>query len=213
MGDYEILCLNDASTDDTLRILNQLSSGNSKVRVLSHTENRGIYESFSELAREAKGKYVYQTAADDQWPADNLRKLYQASNAGHFDVVIGVRKNRSQIYSLWRQILSASFNLIPRLFFGLETKDANGIKLGKREIFNLQLISHSFFGEIERLIEARRLGYRIGYEPIQFLVRGGGKATGAKFKNITASFRDFFKYFFMRSRYSKSNEKYRKSLS
>lgn len=194
LRDYEILCLDDASTDGTPKILRELQSQCEKVRILTHESNRGIYESFSDLAREARGTHLYQTGADDQWPAQNLNQLFEACMSGSFDLVIGVRENRDQIYSRWRQLLSFGFNWLPKIFFGVETKDANGIKLGRKEIFNIPLISHSFFGEIERVIQAKRLGYSIGFAPIQFLPRGGGKASGAKWKNITATIRDFFKF-------------------
>ena len=195
--DYEILCLDDASTDHTLLILKQLEKLHPKVRVILHPTNGGIYESFSDLAREAKGTHIYQTGGDGQWPASNLSRLLEASTASSFQLVIGVRENRKEIYSMWRQILSFGFNLIPQLFFGVETKDANSIKFGIREIFNFNLISHSFFGEIERIIEAKRLGYQIGFAPTEFLPRGGGKASGAKIKNIAATMRDFLKYLFL----------------
>ena len=194
--DYEILCLDDASTDRTPQILKQLETTHAKVRVVTHRANRGIYESFSDLAHEAKGTHIYQTGADGQWSAINLLKLFQASLAGSFDLVIGVRENRNQIYTPWRQFLSSVFNWLPKVFFGVETKDANSIKFGIREIFNFKLLSHSFFGEIERVIEAKRRGYQVGFQAIDFLPRGGGKASGAKLKNIIETLRDFFKFLF-----------------
>ena len=196
ISDWEIVCVDDASVDETPAILRQLSEEIPSLRVVRHETNCGIYESFAHSFREARGTHIYQTAADDQWPAANLRKLLEAMGRGHCDLVIGVRTNRHQIYSAWRRLLSFSFNLIPLVFFRTKTLDANSIKLGRREIFTIPLISKSFFGEIERLIEARRLGYRIGFCPIEFLPRGGGKASGARWKNILTTFRDFGRYLF-----------------
>jgi len=194
LQDWEIICLDDASTDQTRKVLEGLQSKVPRLRIIHHDTNQGIYQSFTDLAHAARGTHVFQTAADDQWPAENLRRLLEVTEKESCNLVIGVRSNRGEIYSLWRQILSWGFNLIPKLLFGIETKDANSIKMGTREVFTRPLISNSFFGEIERIIETHRSGGRIGYAPIRFLSRTKGKATGAKWKNIFSTVRDLFRF-------------------
>ncbi len=194
LSDWEIVCLDDASTDQTSHILNRLTNSNSRVRMIRHELNRGIYESFTHLFHEARGSHIYVTAADGQWPTENMRGLLEALKEGNYDLVIGVRQNRAQVYSFWRRVLSYGFNLLPQIFFGVKTMDANGIKLGRRELFTMPLGSKSFFAEIERIVEAKKKGFRVGFAPIQFCPRGGGKATGAKWNNIWATAVDFIKY-------------------
>lgn len=194
--DWELICVDDASKDATYEILENISQGNLRFKILRHETNQGIYESFRHLFREARFEYVYQTASDGQWPAKNLNLLLHAALSRNLDLVIGVRGNRKEIYNWWRQFLSFTFNLIPKIFFGVETQDANGIKLGRSEIFKMDLKSKSFFGEVERIIKAKRIGYSVGLEPIQFHPRFSGKATGARWKNIFATIRDFLKFLF-----------------
>ncbi len=205
LKDWEIVCLDDASTDKSLEILQQLAK-TPNIRIIRHERNQGIYLSFDDLFKAAKGDYIYVTGGDDQWPSENLTTLLTSLLANHYDLVIGVRENRHEIYSLWRKILSYTFNLIPQLLYKTKTIDANGIKLGRREIFNLPLHSSSFFGEIERIIEAKKRGYAIGFSPIKFLSRTQGKAKGAKWKNIWATLRDLFKYMFIYQSKSKSTQ-------
>lgn len=192
--EWEIVCLDDASTDQTLAILSKLGKEIKRLRVIRHEKNQGIYQSFVDLFREAHGKYIYQTASDGQWPAQNLGRMFKALVHHQLDLVIGVRQNRREIYTLWRRFLSFMFNWLPEVFFGVKTADANGIKLGRREIFLLDLTSKTFFGEIERILEASKRGYKIGFEPIEFLPRSGGKATGAKWKNIFSTLADCLRY-------------------
>ena len=197
-GDWEIICLDDASTDGSLRILEAKAKEIPQLRVIRHTQNKGIYESFTRLFKEAKGKYIYATGGDGQWPAENCRRLWNRLEETSADVVIGVRTNRHMVYGVWRRILSYCFNAIPQLLFGIKLKDANGIKLGRREIFQEQLMSRSFFGEIERLIRAKDKGLSIDFSPIEFLSRSTGKAKGAKWGNILNTLRDILKYSFIR---------------
>ena len=194
LENWEIVCLDDASGDRTLQIVQALAQRIPQLRILRHAQNQGIYASYAELFREARGTHIYQTASDGQWPAENLLKMFQHLKTHSCDLVIGVRRNRREIYNPWRYLLSAGFNFLPRFFFKVITRDANSIKLGCRAIFNLNVISRSFFAEIERIIEAQKKGYRVGFVPINFLPRSEGQAQGARWRNISATIRDFFRY-------------------
>lgn len=184
VSQWEIVCLDDASTDETRDILRRLSDQIHRLRVIRHDTNRGIQESFHRLSHEARGDLIYQTAADGQWPARNLELLLETLVAGHYDLVIGVRQNRRQIYGWWRRLLSYGFNWSSQVVFKVKTVDANSIKMGTKQVFTIPLISRSFFAEVERIVKASRMGFRIGFQPIEFLPRTEGKASGAKWKNI-----------------------------
>ncbi|HYL79006.1 MAG TPA: glycosyltransferase family 2 protein [Bryobacteraceae bacterium] len=194
LEDWEIVCLDDASQDQTLAILNRLAPGIPKLRVLRHERNQGIFQSFHDLFAAARGTHVYLTASDGQWPAENLSKMLPALKNGA-DLVVGVRPNRNEVYSASRRVVSFLFNLLPRLLFGVQTSDAGSIKLGLRQIFTLDLISRSPFVEAERIIQARRRGHRVEFVPIEFLRRAAGKEGGASWRNIRGSVRDCFRCF------------------
>lgn len=194
--DWELVCLDDASTDETPQILDRLAACHTNVRVIHHEKNQGINTSFHRLFREARGSHIYYTASDGQWPARNLRILLEALLKQKLDLAVGVRANRPEVYGPWRLILSYGFNWIPNVLFGVETGDANSIKLGRRELFTMPLMSKSFFGEVERIVEATRQGFKIGFETIEFLPRKSGKAYGAKWSNVFATARDGVRYAF-----------------
>jgi glycosyltransferase involved in cell wall biosynthesis len=191
---WEIVCLNDASTDGTLRVMTSIAQLQPKVRVLSNEQNQGIAAAFNRLFQESRGTHIYVTAGDNQWPASNLSILLRRMTATGSDLVIGVRQNRREVYTVWRQFLSFLFNIVPKLFYRVDTQDANGIKLGRREIFVMPVRSRSFFAEIERIILAHRQGYAITTAPIEFKVRSSGKAKGSSWKNIWMTLRDMVKF-------------------
>jgi len=192
LQDWEIICLDDASTDSTGAILRKVAARVPKLRVLSHVSNQGIFASFRDLFTAARGTHIYLTASDGQWPAENLTKMLSALGQGA-DLVVGVRRNRSEVYSASRRAISFLFNLLPRIFFGVKTADAGSVKLGLREIFTLDLISRSPFVEAERIIQARSRGHRVAFVPIEFLSRTAGKAHGASCRNIRNSLADCFR--------------------
>lgn len=189
LDDWEIVCLDDASTDGTLARLRELEQRIPRLRVLTHETNQGIFQSFDDLFAAARGTHIYLTASDGQWPAANLPRLLIEIARGA-DLAVGVRLNRAEIYSPQRRAVSWMFNLMPRLLFGVKTEDAGSVKLGLREIFTFDLISRSPFAEAERIIRAGREGYRVAFAPIQFLRRSAGKERGASWRNIRRSFAD-----------------------
>lgn len=179
ISSYEIVCVDDASSDGTPAILERLSARLDKLRVIRPQRNRGISESFAHLFEAARGTHIYMTASDGQWPAVNLEKMLRAVRAGA-DLVVGVRCNRAEVYGLKRRLVSGAFNLLPRLLFGVKTSDAGSVKFGVSEVFRFNLISRSPFAEAERIIKAQRSGYRVAFVPIQFKPRPGSKDTGAR---------------------------------
>ena len=196
MADWEIICLDDGSSDQSFLILQEEARANPRIVVLKNEHNKGIAETFRLLFQNAKGTYVYATGGDGQWPAENCQRLWERLRATSADLVVGVRENRNEVYGLWRRILSYGFNLVPQIFFHVRTADANGIKLGRREIFQLPLDSRSFFGEVERIIKARDRGFKVDFAPVLFLPRTAGKARGGQWRNIWATVKDLIKYIF-----------------
>ena len=187
--DWEIVVVDDASTDSTLAILESLQKRIPRLRIARNPRNLGIAGALARCYAEARGTHIYGTASDGQWPAEHLVALADRAAAGA-DVVVAVRMNRNEVYSLARRFVSFGFNAIPRWLFGVDVRDAGGVKVARREVFQYRLVSTSPFSEAERIVKAHRSGLRIEFVPIQFLVRSGGKARGASWKNIRSSLWD-----------------------
>ena len=185
---WEIVVVNDGSTDQTEAVLESLRERVPQLRWVSQP-NQGIFGAVTRAYQESRGSHIYNTGSDGQWPAENLRTMLPALLAGA-DLVIGVRLNRRQVYSRARRIVSYGFNLIPRVLFGVEVGDAGSLKLGRREPFQYDLISRSPFFEAERIVRAKRAGLNIDFVPIVFQTRNEGKATGASWRNVRNSLRD-----------------------
>lgn len=185
---WEIVVVNDGSTDATQNILESLAPRVPELRWVSQA-NQGICGAVTRGYKEARGSYIYSTGSDGQWPVENLRVMF-AKLAEGADLVIGVRTNRRSVYSPLRRFISGGFNLIPPLLFGVRAGDAGSAKLGRRDPFQYDLVSRSPFFEAERIIRAHRDGLKIDYAPILFTTRTEGQATGASWRNVRDSLRD-----------------------
>ena len=84
--DYEIICLNDGSTDGTLEILKRYQQSYPNIRVIS-SENHGVAYQRNTGVQCAQGKYIYYMDSDDLLKENCLETLYQYAEADDLDVV------------------------------------------------------------------------------------------------------------------------------
>lgn len=63
--DFELIIIDDGSTDESPALLQQYAAKDSRIRLILHSENRGVIFRTNELVRLAKGPYIHQHAADD----------------------------------------------------------------------------------------------------------------------------------------------------
>jgi glycosyltransferase involved in cell wall biosynthesis len=175
---YEIVLVDDASTDGSLAIMEAFQQEHAEIdiRVLRHRRNQGIAAACATLFAAARGKYVFLNGSDGQCKTAECLRMMALRRS--FDLVIGKRIAKN--YTLKRALISRAFNLLPRLLFGVSTYDAGSIKLVRRDLLNIPLTSRGPFREAERIIRARRRGYRIGVLQVENRLRRGGLATGAR---------------------------------
>ena len=171
----EILLIDDCSTDRTWEILGNLQKTLPVLRLRRHSSNQGIARTFAELYQWASKDLVFLNSADGQWKMSALLELLPM--AGQYDLIVARR--RVKHYGFSRQLVSWLFNVLPVIFFATRTYDAGSVKLVRRAIYEIPIISAGVFGEAERIIRASRRGFRIGVKDVEHFPRQTGKAAGA----------------------------------
>ena len=172
----ELLVLDDHSDDHTWEILRRLQKDLPRLQLRRHRVNQGIAATFNELYQWANRELVFLNSADGQWKMSTLLDMLPLMD--RYDLIVARRKVKH--YSLGRRVVSWGFNTLPVLLFATHTYDAGSIKLVRREIYDIPLISSGVFAEAERIIRASRLGYRIGCVDVDHFPRRAGKAYGAR---------------------------------
>jgi dolichol-phosphate mannosyltransferase len=176
--DLEVIVCNDGSHDDTGGIVLARAGGDTRVRLLDRTHNRGIEASMRTLYAHARGEWVFLMSADRQWPMSVLVPMARAAADGA-DFVIGVRDNKRAVYTPYRRLVSWGYERIVRAL-GAPGGDPGSIKLARRELLHAAVAARGVFAEGERVIRAARGGARVVEVPVEFHRRGAGKATGAR---------------------------------
>lgn len=72
--DWEMLIVDDCSTDNTVEIVSKYCEKDSRIKLLKHTENQGVAAARNTALKEAKGEYIAFLDSDDMWHSEKLLK-------------------------------------------------------------------------------------------------------------------------------------------
>lgn len=171
--EYEIIVVDNASTDDTTRTLEALSKRFPRVRSVYEPE-KGFGRALLRGLREGSGDVLGYIHADNQMSPAEVVRIYQKLVSDNLDVCKATRKNRND--GFFRFIISKVYNALFRLMFRVNIKDINGSpKLFTKEFFDKARIeSLDWFIDPEIIIKAKRMGAKVGEFPITTFPRKAG---------------------------------------
>ncbi|MFB3922468.1 MAG: dolichyl-phosphate beta-glucosyltransferase [Terriglobia bacterium] len=172
----ELMVVDDGSRDETPDILKRFQERHPAVQILRNEPNRGKGFTVRRGVLAARGEFVLFTDADLSAPIEEANKLLGALESTGADVAVGSRaldRRLIGVHQPWRREMAGRvFNLMVRLFTGLEIRDTQcGLKLFRRastaRAFELQRVTgFGFDPEVLFLIE--RLGGKIVEVPVRW---------------------------------------------
>lgn len=86
-SNFEVICVDDYSSDSSLKILEYFSNKDNRIKILKNTENRGLSYSRNKGMKHAKGNYIFFLDSDDWISSNALKELYENSKANDSDMV------------------------------------------------------------------------------------------------------------------------------
>jgi glycosyltransferase involved in cell wall biosynthesis len=168
----EVILVDDGSHDETLDLASQTAELLHQVRVMAHGVNLGKGSALVGGAYAARGDYVLFMDADLEVHPRQLALLYDALQEQDADVVIGSKLHPDSVveYPPRRRIITMAYYIIVRILFGLPVRDTQtGLKLYRREVLMRvapRLLVKRFAHDLEALVNAHRLGYRLVEVPV-----------------------------------------------
>ena len=154
---FEIIFIDDGSTDDSWLIIESLNSENSNVKGIRFQRNYGKSAALNEGFKIAKGEVVITMDADLQDSPDEVPALYSLIKDKNFDIISGWKKKRYD-NTFTKNIPSKLYNATARLFSGIKIHDFNcGLKAYKNKVVK----SIEVYGEMHRYIPiiAKKAGF------------------------------------------------------
>jgi len=171
--DYELVLVgnyHENSDDETPRIVRLLADQNPKISFVAKIKEGMMGWDMRSGLSLARGNYIAVIDGDGQMPLEDVVSIYDKIRGEKLDLVKTYRITRGD--SLWRKIISFVYNLLFRFLFpGLRSRDINSKpKIFSRTAYEkLRLTSNDWFIDAEMMIQARRLHFKIGEVPTDFL--------------------------------------------
>jgi glycosyltransferase involved in cell wall biosynthesis len=178
IGDYELLVIDDKSTDNTGAMADEIAAKDPRVRVIHHEVNRKLGGSLKTGFSNVTGDLVLYTDADLPFDMDELIKACRVMRHYEADIVSAYRLDRTG-EGYVRVVYSFFYNAMVRYMFGVKMRDVNfAFKLCRRRIFDhVTLESEGSFIDAELVISAQRYGYKVVQFGVDYFPRTRGVST------------------------------------
>lgn len=185
---FEIIPVNDGSSDRTGAILDELAREDDRIRPVSYAKNKGYGGAVSSGFKTSRYDYVMFMDADRQFDIHDISML--APFVGSFDIVAGFRMERND--PLIRRINAEIFNIAVRILFGVHLRDLDcAFKIFRGDqLRSLDLISEGALVNCEMQAKLRRQGATLVQVGVHHYPRVAGSPTGGSLKVILKAMRD-----------------------
>lgn len=190
--EFEIIIINDGSTDNTRKFALELEKKYKQVRLVSQ-RNKGYGGALKRGFKESKLDWVFFTDSDLQFDLQELKKFVKKAHKNDF--VLGFRKNRAE--GIKRFMLAKALKIWNRILLGFpaEIKDIDcAFKLIRKEVIRTiePLFSDGAMISTEMLLKMYNHGFEFEQIGVKHYERQFGNPTGSNFKVILLAVRDTF---------------------
>lgn len=192
IDDYEILIINDGSTDSSKEKILSWMKKCERIKLIEHKTNLGYGSALREGFKNAKKGLILYTDADLPEDLNEIKKVLPLTEV--YDLVIGYRVNRE--YTPRRFIYSKIYNLLLRILLNVKVRDGNcSFKCIRKEVIKkINLTAKSVFIDGELLAEAVRNNFTIKQIPLTYIPRRYGKSNFGSLKSAIFTMRELLSY-------------------
>lgn len=186
-SDYEILIIDDGSTDGTHAVAKRLAAKNTHIRVIRHDTNKGFGITVKDGIAKATKTYITGLPGDNDTDVSLIEAFIK--HLGDADLLIGVMDDNRQRSGI-RRILSRTFVLLMNTLFGLNLTYYNGYIACKTELLrSIPITSEGFavFAEIKVRLLSRGVTHK--EIPFAHIARKHGQSKAVSWKSFLQTIR------------------------
>ncbi len=192
-ADYEVVVVDDGSSDNSVEIIQSWSKKNPQVRLISHEKNQGYGAALRTGFKNVRKDLVFLTDGDNQFRLSDIDKLF--SKIDGCDVVTGFRIVRQD--KAHRRLNGFLWTQLNKFLFKLPVRDVDcAFKLFRKRALNgLTLESNHLLIHAEILARLKKKGCKIEEIGVTHYPRTAGKATATKISSVFKTFYELFRLY------------------
>lgn len=182
---FEIIIVEDGSPDGTLEVAQRLQQvyGTKRIIILNRGKKLGLGTAYKAGLEIATGDYIVLMDADLSHHPKYIGEFIRTASKGNYDIVTGTRYSKSGGVYGWdlkRKLISCGANTLTQMALGPGVSDLTGsFRLYKKCVLE-KLIklsrSKGYAFQMEIIVLAEQMGYRVGEVPISFIDRVYGQS-------------------------------------
>lgn len=194
--DWEIVIVDDASTDASPRIAARLAAGDPRIRIVTHPKNRKLGGTLRSGFAAASKELVFYMDADIPFDPDVLGRAIRAMNLTGADMIAAYRHDRT-MEGLKRGIYTLVYNWLIGILFGWPHRDINfSFKLMKRRVLEaIELKSEGSLIDAELVVKAKNHGFSIQQIGIDYFPRSRGESHLGSFAVVLKILRELVRLY------------------
>ena len=190
-SDYEVILVDDGSTDNTLKELKEINRKDKRFKILTLSRNFGHQAAYTAGLTYAKGNYVAMMDGDLQDPPELLKKMYDKILSDNVDIVYGKRNDRNE--KIIKRLFIKLFHLIFKKFSNLQNiKNVGNFSIMNKKALEAFLTLH----EKNRYLPGLRsfIGFKQGYIEYSRPERAQGEPKMSFLKLVSLAFDAIFSF-------------------
>ena len=164
---YEVIVVDDGSTDGTARVLERLTAQYAFLRTVRHRSQRGIADALRSGYLAARSDVLVFYPADLQFKPEDIPRLVAPILAGEADMVTGFKQGNYE-----KAFVSRVYNALSRTLFHVPVRDLNNVKAYRREVMDVQPVRPDWHRYLIVLAAAK--GYTVTEIPVPLYPRHAG---------------------------------------
>ncbi len=175
---FEVVVVDDASTDATAERVARWAAADERVRLVRRRRSRGYGAALRTGLLAARGEWVFYTDGDGQFPMEQLPRFL--ASLADAEVVVGYRRSRHDAPG--RRWLGRGWTLLVNATLGLALRDVNcAFKVFPRELFERVALRCDGAGiDAELMAAVYRFGWQVAQVPVEHRPRRAGRASGGR---------------------------------
>ena len=179
---YEIVLVDDGSSDGTARVIRELAESKSYVLSVINPQNLGLGGAYKAGVAAASGVHVMMVPGDNAHPAHGITPIITAVDSS--DMVIPYVTN-PEVRSFMRRLTSRGFVVIMNLLFGLKVPYYNGLVVHRLDLLReIEIETDSFAYQAEAVVKLLKRGAKFQTVGVEINTREHGNTKAFRVSNV-----------------------------